>query len=88
MSDEIDCRHVHILQGLIRPQACAILRDRAGETRVHMHSDSAVPGLAGGKLLLTLSTTNYFNSKHAKSFVFYEIKVDLLVMTALPNRSK
>ena len=33
MSDEIDWRHVHTLQGLIRPQACVILRDHADENQ-------------------------------------------------------
>lgn len=93
MLDEIDWRHVHTLHELIRPQACAISRAHADENQwgrqgSYAQSDSAVPGLAGGKLLSTLSATNYFNSKHTKSFVYYEIKFDLRVTIALPNRSK
>ena len=90
MSDEIDSRHVHILQRLISPQACVILRDHADENRQGSCAQnySAVQGLAGGKLLLTLSATNYFNSKHSKSFVYYDIKFDSQLTTALQNRSK
>lgn len=62
-----------------------ISRTRQGS---YAQNCSAVRGLVGGKLLLTLSATNYFNSKHAKSFVYYEIKFDLQLTTALPNRSK
>jgi len=49
---------------------------------------SAVQGLASGKPMLTLSATNYFNGKYAKSFVCHKINFDLQLTTPLPNRSK
>ena len=70
-----------------------MLRDHADENQWYGHGSnalnySAVQGLAGGKLLLPLSATNYFNSKHAKSLVYHDIKFDLQLTTALPSRSK
>lgn len=90
---EIYSQHVLILERLIRPQACVILRDYADENQCNRHGSyelnySAVQGLANGKLVLSLSATNYFKSKHAKSFVYHDIKCDLQLTTVLPNRSK
>lgn len=72
MSQEIDSQHVHIFYRLLRLQACVKLRDHADENQWHRQGSyaqnySAVQGPAGGKLLLTLSATNNFYKKRAKS---------------------